>query len=77
MVGKSNNFKTPSRTSPKTRDRGCLCDDNTYRKECCDGTIMAQGIGTIQRVKPVVINDFLLQENNDFILQQDNDKIIL
>ena len=38
---------TPSRTSPNGGRRGCLCDDNTYSIECCDGTIYAQGIGKI------------------------------
>jgi hypothetical protein len=70
MVGKSNNFKTPSRTSPKTRDRGCLCQDNTYRKDCCDGSIMAQGIGRIQRIPY-----YLLLENGDNLLQENNSKI--
>jgi hypothetical protein len=38
---------TPSKTSPKGGRRGCLCDDNTYHPDCCDGTIYAQGIGRI------------------------------
>jgi hypothetical protein len=42
-------FKTPSRTSPKTSQRGCLCEDNTYSRKCCDGSLQAQGIGTIYR----------------------------
>ena len=37
--------KTPSRTSPKGGRRGCLCDDDKYRIECCDGSLQAQGIG--------------------------------
>lgn len=74
---KSDAFIIPSRTSPKGGSRGCLCKDNTYHKDCCDGSIMAQGIGVIQRVKPVVINNFLLQENADDILQENNDKIII
>lgn len=49
MADKKNNNKTPSRTSPQTNDRGCLCDDNRYSRECCDGSLMAQGIGTIYR----------------------------
>ena len=45
-----NEFKTPSRTSPKGGRRGCLCwDKNTYSKECCDGSLRAQGIGSINR----------------------------
>jgi hypothetical protein len=38
---------TPSKTSPKGGRRGCLCEDNTYHVDCCDGTIHAQGIGKI------------------------------
>jgi hypothetical protein len=37
--------KTESRTSPKGGKRGCLCDDDKYRSECCDGTLQNQGIG--------------------------------
>lgn len=46
---KDSGFKTPSRTSPKTSDRGCLCADNTYNRKCCDGSLQAQGIGNIYR----------------------------
>ena len=42
-------FKTPSRTSPKNDKRGCLCPDNKYSRKCCDGSLQAQGIGTIYR----------------------------
>lgn len=31
--------------TPKGGKRGCLCPDNKYRKECCDGSFYAQGIG--------------------------------
>jgi len=37
--------KTPSRTSPRNSKRGCLCKDNTYDRKCCDGSLLAQGIG--------------------------------
>lgn len=41
---------TPSRTSPKGGRRGCLCwGSNTYSRECCDGSIQSQGIGSIYR----------------------------
>jgi hypothetical protein len=46
---RNKDFKTPSRTSPKGGNRGCLCDDNTYNRKCCDGSLQAQGIGTIYR----------------------------
>jgi hypothetical protein len=48
-MGKDKDFKTPSRTSPKTNQRGCLCEDNTYSRKCCDGSLEAQGIGTIYK----------------------------
>jgi len=74
---KSTGFRTPSRTSPKGGSRGCICDDNTYHKDCCDGSIMAQGIGRIQATNVITIPYYLLQENGDFLLQENNDKIIL
>ena len=37
--------KTPSKTSPKSSKRGCLCEDGTYNVDCCDGSLQAQGIG--------------------------------
>ena len=40
-----NNNTTPSSTSPRASKRGCLCKNNTYSKECCDGSLQAQGIG--------------------------------
>lgn len=39
--------KTPSRTSPRSSRRGCLCKDGTYSVKCCDGSLQAQGIGNI------------------------------
>jgi|GEM_PF-1074437 len=51
MANRNNHFKTPSRTSPKGGARGCLCDDNTYSVKCCDGSMIAQGIGVIYRIE--------------------------
>lgn len=39
--------KTKSKTSPVGGKRGCLCDDDTYSKECCNGDLIAQGVGVI------------------------------
>lgn len=39
--------KTASRTSPKTGKRACLCDNGTYSSKCCDGSLQAQGIGSL------------------------------
>lgn len=39
---------TKSRTSPKGGKRGCLCPDGkTYSTDCCDGTLEAQGVGSV------------------------------
>ena len=38
----------PSRTSPKGGRRGCLCwETSTYSIECCDGSVRAQGVGSV------------------------------
>jgi hypothetical protein len=47
MSKRDKDFKTPSRTSPRSSKRACLCEDNTYSIKCCDGSIQAQGIGRI------------------------------
>jgi hypothetical protein len=51
-------MKTKSKTSPQGGNRGCLCADNTYKKECCNGDLQAQGIGatTNQNATPSVNN---------------------
>jgi hypothetical protein len=67
---KSNGFRTPSRTSPKGGSRGCICEDNTYHKDCCDGSMMAQGIGRINKIK-----EFVLLENDFYLLQENGYKI--
>ena len=41
-------WKTPSNTSPKNSNRGCLCPDGKKNSsKCCDGSLQAQGIGKI------------------------------
>ncbi len=40
-------MKTKSKTSPKGGNRGCLCTDGTYKKECCNGDLQAQGVGSL------------------------------
>ena len=45
MSKKKRKNPTPSYTSPIRSTKGCLCDDNTYRTECCDGSIWGQGVG--------------------------------
>lgn len=70
------NFIDVSRSSPKSRDRACLCKDlQTYSKKCCDGTLFAQGIGNITMTPPTT--GYLLNQDSTFILQQDSSKIII
>ncbi len=40
----------PARNSPKNSSRACLCADGTYSRSCCDGSLIAQGIGNITGV---------------------------
>ena len=50
-------MKTKSKKSPKGGKRGCLCDDGTYRKECCNGDLQNQGIGTTQSQSSSVVEN--------------------
>tara|TARA_R110000744_G_scaffold195762_2_gene314879 strand:+ start:772 stop:1128 length:357 start_codon:yes stop_codon:yes gene_type:complete len=37
-------------SSPQNDKRACLCKDKeTYSRECCDGSLQAQGIGNITK----------------------------
>ena len=47
---RSNKFKTPSHTSPKSSKRACLCDNGTYSRKCCKGNILNQGIGSVTKI---------------------------
>ena len=53
--------KTLSKLSPRGGKRGCLCKDGKYRKECCDGSLEAQGIGKTTGTGTDVVNT---TENN-------------
>ena len=46
LINMAKKQKTLSKTSPKGGKRGCLCEDGTYKAECCDGTPQAQGVGS-------------------------------
>ena len=50
-------MKTKSKTSPKGGKRGCLCSDGTYSKECCNGDLQNQGIGTTQSQSSSVVEN--------------------
>jgi len=53
--------RTLSKVSPRGGKRGCLCKDGKYRKECCDGSLEAQGIGKTTGTGTDVVNT---SENN-------------
>ena len=40
----------PSRTSPKSSKRACLCENGTYSTKCCKGNMINQGIGSITKI---------------------------
>ena len=49
--------KTVSKISPKGGKRGCLCDDGTYKAECCNGELQNQGVGSlVNQGTQVIIN---------------------
>ena len=50
-----NKFKTPSKSSPKGGRRGCLCENGKYSSKCCDGSLQAQGIGSITGTENVSV----------------------
>jgi len=42
---------TQGLSSPKNDRRSCLCTNtNTYSRKCCNGNLIAQGIGVIQGI---------------------------
>jgi len=57
-------------SSPTTDKRACLCPDNTYSRECCDGSLQAQGIGNITRY---LFN--LYTEEGEKFIQENNHKL--
>lgn len=73
MNNRNKAFKTPSWTSPKTNQRGCICPDGTYSTKCCDNSLQAQGIGSIYRKGETF---YLIQENGYKLLQENNENII-
>ena len=50
---------TQGLSSPKNSRRACLClHSNTYDVKCCNGALMAQGIGVIQGTPAINIGAF-------------------
>lgn len=42
----------PNSASPRDDSRACLCKNGTYSRQCCDGSMWAQGIGNITGTRP-------------------------
>ena len=57
--------KTLSHTSPRGGKRGCLCPNNTYSSECCDGSLQAQGIGSIDAIEIEIEPSIFMMENEE------------
>lgn len=56
-------MSNPSKTSPKGGKRGCLCPNGTYSSECCNGELIAQGIGATEGGHDVVLNQNLFERS--------------
>ena len=60
----------PSKTSPKGGKRGCLCPNNTYSSECCNGQLIAQGIGATEGGVVSNIDQSIFQRDIDHVIEQ-------
>lgn len=57
---------TVSRTSPRNNRRACLCPDGkTYSRECCDGTLEAQGIGSVTGEPTISFQGYRVENCSD------------
>ena len=56
--------------------KACLCPDSTYSRDCCDGSLWAQGIGNVTGTPPVIIN-YIYITTDDFIYVTSNNEIYL
>jgi hypothetical protein len=54
-------MRTASKVSPRGGKRGCLCKDGKYHKDCCDGSLEAQGIG---KTASVTSQNVTVTDNN-------------
>lgn len=54
-------MRTASKVSPRGGKRGCLCKDGKYHKDCCDGSLEAQGIG---KTASVPLQNVTVTDNN-------------
>jgi hypothetical protein len=50
-------MKTPSKSSPRGGKRGCLCGNGKYLKECCNGDLQNQGVGSVSKQGTYTVTD--------------------
>ena len=64
-------------TSPIGGNRACLCEDNTYRKECCKGLILNQGIGSLVGQNTNEYSVVAGQNKSDSVTQTNTQQVLL
>lgn len=45
--------------------KGCLCKDETYHVDCCDGSLRAQGIGKEKGQSTTTVNGVVKTYSSD------------
>ena len=53
--------------------KACLCPDNTYSRDCCDGSLWAQGIGNVTGIPPTIINYIYITTDDFKYVTSDNE----
>ena len=61
--------ETVGNAVPSGSRRGCMCKDGTYSRKCCDGSLQAQGIGSLYG------EDLLLTESGTYLQQENGNNI--
>ena len=62
-MGKKSIKANPSQVNQTSSERGCQCEDNTYHKDCCDGGMHSQGVGSLVGGGTSVISQNLITRN--------------
>lgn len=67
-------FYRGSIPSPQNKRRGCLCKNNTYHVDCCDGEFRSQGVGVTEAT---VTTEHILKEDGFVLLHENGDNLRL
>jgi hypothetical protein len=65
-------FYRDSIPSPQNKRRGCLCKNNTYHVDCCDGEFRSQGVGATQ---VSIVTEHILLEDGGVLLHETGDNL--